>query len=529
MELRPLSPCSACGLPLNVKKTVTRDVKTPAGVRRVRESVCACKVHRKLVRHEPRLTPPHSAYTFDLIAEVGMLRYLQHRQISEICSLMEKRGIHIPARTASWLCTRFLTYFAAVHIESAPLIRALLERQGGYALILDGTGHHGPMVMQMRDGWSGIQLLTSSVRLESDDEIIPHLHMLESMFGRPLAGVRDMGSGEISALKRVFPGMYVITCHFHFLRAAGWKLFEPVYPSFRSRIERTGLKKRLRHLMRVIARGDYTGGDASRVFERCRWIFSYKKDGKGMPYPFSLPALDFYRRCEKVRSELLKRADMKGPRRGNSPRRLLVLLNRLHPPPAKLASIQSDADALMERWAWFERIRRVLRYRNGPVPLSTRYTLSEKALEKGRSRLDWLRSSIAVELKSGGKRKEFHRVLRSIDSDLAERRDELLAPNVIVNTEKGPVVRPLPRTISAAEMEFRRLRRHNRRITGNAHVDDQVQSEGPGMLLLENMKNSAYVRAVYGSLNELPSRFSRVSKDSLAKTEKILKCAGGIE
>lgn len=528
--MEPQSPCSVCSLPLVVKKTIIRSVKTPAGIRRVRERVCACSVHRKLVRHSP-ITPRHSGHTFDLIAEVGMLRYLQHRQISEICGLMERHGLHIPARTADWLCMRFLTYFAAVHIESAPQIRALLEKLGGYVLILDGTGHHGPMVMQMKDGWSGIQLLASSVRLESDDEIIPSLQMLESMFGPPVAAVRDMGSGETSALKQVFPGMYVVTCHFHFLRAAGWKLFEPVYPLFRSRIERTGLKKRMHHLMRVVARDDYKGADASSVLGQCEWIFNYRKDGKGMPYPFSLPALDFYNRCESVRSELLKSADMEGPKRGNAPRRLLVLLNRLHPPPAKLASIQSDAQALMERWAWFERIRRVLRYRNGPVPLSTRHTLSGKALEKGRSRLDWLRSTIAEELKSGrgDGYGDFHRVLRSIDGDLEARRDELFVPNVVVETEDGRIVRQLPRTISSAEVEFRRLRRHTRRITGNAHVDDRVQNEGPGMLLLENLKNSAYVNAVYGSLNGLPSRFSTVSGEAFEKAKKILQCAGGIE
>ncbi len=510
-----------------MRKTVTRKVKTPSGVRKVRERVCACPAHRKLIRHLP-ITPPRSPYTFDLIAELGMLRYLKHRQISEICSLMETRGVHIPARTASWLCRLFLRYFTAVHIESAPAIRALLEKQGGYVLILDGTGHHGPMVMQMRDGWSGMQLLASSVKLESDDEIIPNLQMLCKLFGEPIAAVRDMGTGETSALKQVFPGIYVITCHFHFLRSAGWKLFEPIYPRFRSKIERRGLKKRLRYLMRVIARGNYTGRDAEHTLEQLKWIFDYRKDGKGIAYPFSLPALDFYIRCEKVRCEMMEKADMQGQRRGNAPRRLLVLLNRLHPPPKSLDSVYADAETLLERVEWFDRIRRVLRYRNGPIPLSTKHTLSDTELEKGRRRLDWLHSAIGKELDTGGgaKRREFHRVLHSIDSDLMERRDELFAPNVIVQSECGQVIRPLPRTISSAETEFRQLRRHSRRITGNAHVDGQVQDEGPGMLLLENLRNRAYVREVYGSISNLSKRFSTVSQKSLDDAKKILKCSG---
>ncbi len=139
IELRPETVCGECGSELRVRKTVTRQVKTPSGIRKVREHVCACPVHRKLVRREPRLTPPRSTHTFELIAEVGMLRYLQHKQISEICSAMKMRGLNMPPRSAGWLCRRFLEYFIAVHIGSAPAIRALLERRGGYALILDGT------------------------------------------------------------------------------------------------------------------------------------------------------------------------------------------------------------------------------------------------------------------------------------------------------------------------------------------------------------------------------------------------------
>ena len=383
----------------------------------------------------------------------------------------------------------------------------------------------------MTDGWSGIQLLACPVRLESSGEIVPHLEMLRELFGTPVAAVRDMGSGVTAALKQSLPSTYVITCHFHFLRAVGWKLFDPIYPAFRSKIERRGLKRRLRYLMRVIAGGKYTGTDASHALELCRWIFEYRRDGKGISYPFSLPALDFHVRCGKVRSELLETLDMSGLRRGRAPRRLLVLLNRLHPPPATLRSIDADAEALLERVEWFERTRRVLRYRNGPVPLSTRHTLSDSALEKGRRRVDWLRSRIAGERKSGGdgRHREFHRTLRSIDSDLAERREELFAPNVIVEIDCKPAVRALPGTISAAEIEFRMIRRHGRRITGNAHVDLQVMNEGAGLLLLENLKIGAYVRTVYGTMKQLSERFSAVSGDELEKAKKILRPAGGIE
>ncbi len=89
-------------------------------------------------------------------------------------------------------------------------------------------------------------------------------------------------------------------------------------------------------------------------------------------------------------------------------------------------------------------------------------------------------------------------------------------------TVKGKsVVKPVTRTISSEESEFRKLRRHDRRIKGNSHVDSEVQEEGAAMLILENLKNKEYVKAVYGSLSKLPERFAMVSKDSLRMAEEL--------
>ncbi|MGC8563238.1 MAG: hypothetical protein ACP5NO_08660, partial [Thermoplasmata archaeon] len=75
--------------------------------------------------------------------------------------------------------------------------------------------------------------------------------------------------------------------------------------------------------------------------------------------------------------------------------------------------------------------------------------------------------------------------------------------------------------ISSEESEFRKLRRHNRRIKGNSHVDGEVQAEGAAMLILENLKNKEYVRTVYGSLSELPKRFASVSRESIRISEML--------
>jgi hypothetical protein len=515
IDIGPVRSCRICLSTTVVRKTVVRRVKAPSGVMAVREHVSSCPVHGKLLRPEP-ITPRRSSHTFDLIVRIGMLRYVQHKQISEIRD--ELKNLQLPARTVSWLCRLFLKYILAVHLDSAPAIRSLLSSNGGYVLMLDGTGQNGPMVMQMRDGWSGIHLLSCSVRSENEGEIVPRLLLLKNMFGTPVACVRDMGSGVTKSLKMAFPDTYSILCHFHFLRAEGWKLFEPVYPSFRSRIDRMGIKRRLRHLMRAIERGIYGGRDASLAMKLCRYIFDYKKDAHGLSYPFSLPILDFYTRCENVRKGLAIRVDVSGRRRGKPLTRLFVLLEMFY---ASLgASAHYQAVLLTRRRRWFNRIRNALRYRNGPIPLNSKHNLSEMDLERGRIKLDWLISIIDRGSHSSGE-KELRRTLLSVKRDLTERRDELFAPNALVTVKGKSVVKPVTRTISSEESEFRKLRRHDRRIKGNSHVDSEVQEEGAAMLILENLKNKEYVKAVYGSISKLPERFAMVSKDSLRMAEEL--------
>jgi hypothetical protein len=124
-------------------------VKTLSGIITVKEHISSCPLHGKLLRPE-RITPYRSSYSFDLIVRIGMLSYFQHKQVSEIRD--ELKNIRLPARTVSCVSRLFLKYVIAVHIESAAAIRSILLNNGGYVLMLDGTGQNGPMVMHMRDG-----------------------------------------------------------------------------------------------------------------------------------------------------------------------------------------------------------------------------------------------------------------------------------------------------------------------------------------------------------------------------------------
>lgn len=482
---------------------------------------------------EQALVPPGSKYGYDLIAETGQLRFLEHKQIQEIVEEFSRRGIGVPDRTVQWLCDRFLLYIIAVHWESLPRLSQLFKAQGGYVLHIDSSGKCGPMVLLMKEGWTGIRLMTTQIESEAAKNVVPYLELVKQEFGNPVAIVSDMSDGILAAIPDVFPDTYIIICHYHFLRSVGMKLFEPFYPRFRNRVNRRGVKVKLRAIRNILRRRKDLDEDEALTLAIAVYVLDYEKDGNGIPYPFSLPAVDFYRRCfearERTRNAIRARA------KKNMSSKLLCrlegILNRLSPPPAVLGRLQTDFDALCVRWTWFQRIRVALRYRNGPIPLSTTIRLSDKDLEKGRTKLDRILDMIAS---SDGKVGNDHhgrglaRALRKVAEAITERRANLFAPNVLVNADGKPTVRKLPRTNTPEEWEFREARRHGRRIRGNANIEQQFQRDGPGMLMVQNLRDRKYVQLVYGSTGQMATRFSSVSRESLERAKSYMGVSPGL-
>ena len=322
-----------------VQKTRKRFITTLAGPIEASIVTRHCPDHKDMVsRPKNDISPPKSIYGYDVIAETGRLRFIENKQVREIHQQFLERGIHIPERTIYDLCDRFLLYVTAVHREGHPAISRLLKKRGGYVLHVDSSGHHGPMILLLRDSWSGVRLHAAPIRSEAAEWVIPHLQEVKVRFGDPLAIVRDMSKGFKAAIEAIFPGVYVIVCHYHFLQAVGMRLFEPYYPRFRGRIDRRGVKKRLRSLQRTLQRRAQKNEEESLALSIVEDILAYPKDGKGLGYPFSLPNVDFYRRCLDA-SVIVRKAIMDQARNNiHSPilSHLEDSLRLLSPPPAVL-------------------------------------------------------------------------------------------------------------------------------------------------------------------------------------------------
>jgi len=520
--------CKICKRKLHVQKTRKKTEITLSGKTVTTLVSYYCPDHpEEIIRPSNPLTPKRSIYGYDVIAETGRLRFIENKQIREIHDYFMDRGLNIPTRTIHWLCDRFLHYLMAVHCENMPKINELIKKNGGYVLHIDSSGRRGPMILLLRDGWSGIRILAAPIKSEGSEYVIPHLKTIKKHLGDPVAAIRDMSKGFKTALTKIFPNAYIITCHYHFLKNIAKTLFEPFYPRFRNRIDRLGIKKRLRDFRKVLVRRNGKDEEDNVTLRLIEHILSYDKDGEGLAYPFSLPAVYFYRRClesaDRARQMILARAK----RNEFSPLLGILedILKRLQPPPAVLGRLRTDFDDLQIRWKWFQRVRVALRYRNGPIPLSTEIKLSDKELEKGRSKLDRLINEIDESLDQGGSdhhARKLRRSLRKVSKMMKDNREELLAPNVMVEANGKETIKKLPRTNQPDEIDFRMARRHVRRIRGNSDVEQQFQRDGPGLLMVHNLQDREYVRMVFGTLGQMAARYSKVTSESLLAVKPFM-------
>ena len=248
--------------------------------------------------------------------------------------------------------------------------------------------------------------------------------------------------------------------------------------------------------------------------------------GEGLGYPFDLSKLRFYERCLKAE----KRVEQLVERCINAWNRVAIaydvhgVLKRLHKSNYRLAKY---AEILQEREVWFKKARQALRWKNGPIPLSTKVRWSDGELKAARKGIDAFLEEISLNRKEEkvlkGKGSHLLRAFSTIEQMFTENRERLLAPNVVVQTPKGKREIKLERTNNGVEQDFRSTRRHGRRLKGNRDVEELIQKEGVGLLLLLNMEIEEYVKMVYSSWDAMGKRFAEVKKESLAAAEKILE------
>jgi hypothetical protein len=517
---------------LKVEKSRTRRLVTLDSDERVTEIVkyCPSDGSRFVSESLRAATPGRSPYSYDLIVRIGRLRYRKHYQIVEIQDEIARDGPFIPRSSVQRLCFRFLRYFIAVHLESLSLFAEYIWVNGGYVLQIDGSQNHGRgTLILVKDMVSGMRLFACRFPSENKEDLVVFLRYIKSVFGVPLVAIRDGGTGIVNALDEVFPDTYQVYCHFHFLRALGHALFDHYHKRFKKTIDTLGVKGKLSKLYRLVCKQKgrcqkpFVSNVLNELSELLEYVLNYSSEG--LCYPFELRVLRFYEKCveiEKPVHGLVKKCAEEYVYL-KSLCDVQKTLRLLHPPPRVRGRIDKDAERLRNREKWFNESREALRWRNGPVPLSTQIQWSDKDLQKARRGINDFLSELKSEHGNKDNSKSLIRGLGIIEDRFTKYQDNLLVPNIKIETIEGEKVIELERTNNGVEKDFRACRRHARRLRGDKNVEGIVQREGVGLLLLLNMDISQYVQIVYGSWECMEKRFSKVEEKSLEHADLLLK------
>ena len=128
------------------------------------------------------IVPADSNFAFNVLVEVGKLRFNENRQVAEIqFILLEKHAIKISTSEVEVLINNFLFYLTAVHQQSGDLIKQYIEKQGGYILHLDATCEgDSPKLVSSIDPLSGFVLYLAKIKSENKDDLIEFLKEIKN-------------------------------------------------------------------------------------------------------------------------------------------------------------------------------------------------------------------------------------------------------------------------------------------------------------------------------------------------------------
>jgi len=308
--------CWVCDGPLWVAYHNHRTVHTLAGLLRLRLPVRRCQ-NPACARYQRPYRPeaeghyalPHGEFGLDVIAQVGALRYGQHRSVPEIHQDLLARGVRIAERSVTEQLRRY-EELVTLRLGDSTRLAARLGEQGQVILALDGlqpdVGHE--VLWVLRDCLSGEILLARSLLSATEESIAALLTEVCATLPVPIRGVISDGQHPLRrAVARVLPGVPHQLCQFHYLREAA----KPIYEA--DRHAKTQLKQHVRGV-RPIERAleGRTDAEAEAVRGYCLAVRSaLTDDGRA---PLCASGLVLHERLETIAASIARVATKRGAR-----------------------------------------------------------------------------------------------------------------------------------------------------------------------------------------------------------------------
>lgn len=532
--------CPVCAGEVQVQKSKRRKVVTfQAGefvAKEVRKQ-CIHDVTHPIMSSETlaHLVKSRQRYGYDLIVYVGLARYVRGKQREEIrAELYQARHISLSDGTVSNLCDRFLHYLEALHLRCVPALRHAMK--GGYPLHLDATCEHGKGgLFVCMDGWRGWVLMAARIPSEQEDYLRPVVEKTAALFGDPIATVRDMGEGVAKAVAPLRArGIPDFICHYHFLAAVGKKLFEQPYRLLNNLIQRCNVHSDLRTLLRELRQYRKANTFSGRfgpgpIREDLLALVLWLLEGEGkkaLLYPFSLPRLEFFQRCQQVVQKVeCWLPDSITP----AEQRVIAHMTRLINHAECDKRFTTAVTRLEKGWLAFCELRAVLQLTNAELPNGDDHChqIQIPALEARRLGM------IAEAAKT------YQEELRErIASTAHENTTPIFSPASVIlkyfenygrhlfghptlRDEDGTILAVVERTDNVPEHFFGAQKRKLRRRVGRAHLGRDLEDQPAQAALAANLQHPEYVRVLCGSLDNLDVAFASLSERALEQATPL--------
>ena len=539
--------CPVCRGATRVRKTWVRTgVTLSHGTFRLRQTVrvCVCGCPRsKRTGALAHLVPPRGVVGYDVMAFVGLNRFLQHRQREEIrAALAADHGILLSSGEISVLARRFLAYLQRLHQASAPRLRAALSADGGWPLHIDATGEDGRGTLLVAfAGWRKWVLGAWKIPTERAEAVLPRLREVTFRFGPPCAIVRDLGHAMAEAADKLVhdlkPSIPVLACHLHFLCDVGNDLLAESHDRLRALFRQAKLRSRLRALARDLGRKLGRNFDEARVDLRrwqagtgwddplpkgpagiaavralAQWILDYPADTRGDGFPFDLPWLALYDRCLQVAVAL--EHFLSEPNQDAAVRRPLQRLRRiLGPVRDDDPGFVSVAGTLTRRASLFVELRKALRLRRESTRRergSANRQDTTQELKDIRSAVRRLTRSLLQRRPKRGPARDHRRAIDIVLTHLQTHGRYLWGHAIRLAGKPNGSVRLVERTNNVIESQFHALKHGERRRSGRKVLTQDLETLPAAAALAANLIHPDYVSIVCGELDRLPEAFAKL-------------------
>jgi hypothetical protein len=527
--------CSTCSGKLVVVRIKKRKVYTidygPLEIKEHQKQCnnCGCWYESE---HLPLMVKKGSNYSYDCMVEIGLLRFKQKKQISEIGRIFhEKYKLSISATQIRRLAYNFLHYLGKFHYLHIGNINNYLKSQGGYIMYVDSTCEgRAPHLLTCIDGNSGFVLYSQKLISENQSDLESAFKKVSQLYGDPLCCVHDMGRGINSALDEVFPLAVRVICHFHLLRDIGKDLFGEVYQKVKSSLSKKKIYSGIRYQTKAMEKLSGCTKTAQELFfgindckEGSRELLqgilygyllelkSWENNGDGYGFPFDRPKLVYYNSLKRIHVEMGTIEKLQVFEHD------VLVKCRFYKIKETLSSILSDKKLCikvkdLERHVeYFDKLRDIMRI---ALP-GDKKGLNDPGRITSQEELYDVESKLKNYISALKKQKHKLPRVQTVIKQLEKYWDKIFVRGIEVTVQGQPKTIIPQRTNNTSEQFYRRLKQLLRRLHGNSKVNKDLLYLPEEIALIENLSNQKYISNLLKNESQLAYEFAKLDIDGM--------------